>query len=288
MPSLQEFQRAVKAVRPLPEVAHRVLRIVQGEDWAIGELVAIVRTEPTLVARILRLCNSARSGLDVEISSIADAISMLGSRNLVQLVLITCSSGMFCGAKNSLYADPATLWHHSVACALACQLIAARTGQVSPANAFTAGILHDVGKIVIAQATDVAQVLDAIAASGQDHDSHVGFERRMFGIDHARAAGLVADSWQLPATLANAMRSHHDEKAMAGDDAMPAVLHTADQLVLQAGIGNAFPRLNVDIHAAALERLELDSNDLAALTRGLGVELAAAAELLNIHPAGSR
>ena len=101
MPTNLPILRVVRSMRPLPAVAQQVLTLVQDPDYAIDELVDLVRTEPTLVARILRLCNSARSGLDQEITAIGDAVTYVGSRNLVQLTLVSCSASTFAATGNA-------------------------------------------------------------------------------------------------------------------------------------------------------------------------------------------
>jgi HD-like signal output (HDOD) protein len=285
----QEILRAVKTVRPLPDVAHRVLGIVQNPDYEIDDLVSVVRTDPTLVARVLRLCNSARTGLDRPITSIGDAITYLGSRNLVQLVLVTCSAGMFAGSRGSMYSDPLTLWQHSVGCAIACQAIAARTGEAAGTTAFTLGILHDVGKVALSRVVDEARLVKAVADSDADPTLvHTALEARAFGIDHALVSGLVADHWQLPPALAEALRGHHDEAVLTGGNALPAILHVADLLTLRAGIGNPFPRAPVVFATTALTRLGLDAEDLDELSAAMARELAKAAELLNLDVAAGR
>lgn len=283
MEATQDILRAVKTVRPLPDVAHRVLDIVQTTDFAIDQLVAVVRTDPTLVARVLRLCNSARTGLETPITSIGDAITYLGSRNLVQLVLVTCSAGMFAGTPGSLYADPTALWRHSIGCAFASQAIAMRTGEAAATTAFTIGILHDVGRIALGRVADEERLVQTVLASADlANADHVALERRAFGFDHATVAGFVADHWRLPRTLAEALRDHHDHEGVASENPLPAVLHVADHLVLQAGIGNAFPRVPLSVSPAAMSRLGLRARDLEALAATLTNELTRASELLNL------
>lgn len=279
-----EILRAIKLVRPLPNVAHRVLAIAQRTDWSLDEMVAVVRTEPTLVARILRLCNSARFGLETEVTSIADAISYLGSRNIVELVLMTCSAGMFEGVRGSTYADPKQLWHHAVACAVACQVVATRFGEVSPTTAFTVGILHDIGRIALSHAEAGSRLLMSLATGTTNPtDDLSALERRAFGLDHAAAAGLVADQWRLPAPMVLALRAHHDPATLSGKDPLPSVLHVAEGLVMQAGVGNPFPQLTMATAETACERLGFVPADLERLAATLATELARAAELLNLQ-----
>lgn len=284
-----EVLRAVKAVKPLPDVVHRVLRVVRNPDYAIDELVAIVRTDPTLVARVLRLCNSARHGLQHEITAIGDAIAYVGTRNLVQIVLVTCAAGMFTGTRASRYGDATTIWHHSVACALGCQSLAAEGGDVATATAFTCGILHGVGRLVLSQITDdtrFSQAHDALW--DQQHLDQFEVERRVLGLDHAAAAALFADLWQLPPTLAVPLGGHHDERVVAADDPMASILHVADLLALEVGIGNAFPRFPVRYLPAALQRLRLDDQALERHRGQLQKRVQEAAELLNLDVAAGR
>lgn len=279
-----EILRAIKSVRPLPNVAHRVLATAQRADWSLDEMVAVVRTEPTLVARILRLCNSARFGLETEITSIADAISYLGSRSIVELVLMTCSAGMFEGVRGSAYADPRLLWHHSVACAVACQVVATRSGEVAPTTSFTVGILHDIGRIALSHAAAGSRLLmNLVTGAANPTDDLNALERRAFGLDHAAAAGLVAEQWRLPASMVLALRAHHDLTTLSGKDPLPSVLHVAEGLVMQAGIGNPFPQLAMETAETACARLGFVPADLEQLAATLATELARATELLNLQ-----
>lgn len=281
-----ELERAIRGVRPLPDVAQRVLLLVRDPEYRIEGLVAVVRTDPTLVARILRLCNSARSGLNKEITSIADAIAYLGTRNLVQLVLATCSASMFENARRSAYADPTRLWHHSVACAVICQMLASHT-RTDPATTFTLGILHNVGKVALSMVADEASVARGRERSNQPGCDLVAVERAMFGTDHAEVAGMVAAGWRLPDSLRAPLADHHREGAWSGADPLPALLHVADGLALQCGVG---PELGGSAHIApmALARLGLCEEQLPELTATAIAALARVAELLNFDLSSSR
>lgn len=275
MPNNLPILRVVRSMRPLPAVAQQVLTLVQDPDYAIDELVDLVRTDPTLVARILRLCNSARCGLDQEISAIGDAVTYVGTRNLVQLTLVSCSASTFAATGTGRYTDADALWRHSLATALACQELAQQTGLVPPATAFTAGILHDVGRVALSQLPQAALEPPA------EELPHEQVERAVFGLDHAAVAGLVGDTWQLPGALVAALRSHHDPEAFAGDP-LPALLHVADQLALQQGFALPFGRATAPIAPAALGRLGLSATGLEALAARAAAEMERTAELLNL------
>lgn len=279
--------RIVKAMRPWPEVAQRVLTLVQDPNYAIDDLVALIRTDTTLVARVLRLCNSARSGLDHEITAIGDAVTYVGTRNLVQLTLVSCSAATFASAPTSAYTDPKALWHHSLACALLSQELAQQLGVVSPPTAFTAGILHDIGRVVLGQlATNPGLPSDDPHTAPPR--AHELLEREVFGMDHAEVAGLVGDAWRLPTTLVEALRTHHVEAAMLAADELPAILHVADQLALQQGLAVPFRRATATISPVALARLELTPDQLAPIAARATAEMQRTVDLLNLEANGCR
>lgn len=278
--------RIVKTMRPLPAVAQRVLALVQDPDYAIDDLVSLIRTDPSLVARVLRLCNSARTGLEHEITAIGDAVTFVGTRNLVQLTLVSCSAATFAATARSAYVEPTSLWHHSLACGLLCQELAAHVEGISPGTAFTAGILHDVGRVALSQLPAASAPQPAVAGSSPlPHDR---LEREVFGQDHAEVAGMVGDQWQLPANLVAALRGHHGDDAMLGEDPLAAMLHVADQVAIQNGFAVPFGHATASVSPVALARLGLTDDRLAALSARAIEETARTAELLNLEAAASR
>lgn len=277
MTQLTEIVRTLRTMPPLPHVAQRVLETVRDSEYSIDELVRLVRTDPSLTARILKLSNSALYGLSTEVATVSDAVAYLGTRNLVKLVLVSCAANHFSMAGSSQYTDPKTLWRHTFACAVACQWLANRSGYPQADTAFTAGILHNIGKIALSQMAD-----DSLIAGANVQGTHADIERKLFGIDHATAAGVVVDAWGLPRELRRAVRCHHDEELLGGESPLPAILSIADTLVLDAGIGNPFPKLALPISQVALERLHLTAADVEGATAHVAVELERSAELLNL------
>lgn len=277
MTQLTEIVRTLRTMPPLPHVAQRVLETVRDPEYSIDELVGLVRTDPSLTARILKLSNSALYGLSTEVASVANAVAYLGTRNLVKLVMVSCAANHFSMAGSSKYTEPKTLWRHTFACAVACQWLANRSGYPQADTAFTAGILHNIGKIALSQMAD-----DALFAGVKAEGDHADVERTLFGIDHATAAGVVVDAWGLPRELRRAVRSHHDEEQLGGESPLPAILNLADTLVLAAGIGNPFPKLPLSISTMALDRLHLTLADTEAATAHVAAELARSEELLNL------
>jgi HD-like signal output (HDOD) protein len=275
MPQFADIVTRLRNMPPLPQVAQRVLAIVRDPEYSVDALVAVVRTDPALTARLLRLCNSALFRRTGEIRSIGDAVAYLGTRHLVKLVLVSCASTVFRSTASSAYTDANALWRHTFAVATAAQWLAWRGGLEQPDAAFTAGILHNVGKVVLSQMTP---------ASGDLPDGCADLctaERHWFGIDHAAAAGVVGDAWQLPRELRFALRHHHDPASWTDPSPLPALLATADDLVLGLGIANPLPFATPPPTAAA-QHLHLEPSDLEAASSALQEDLQRHAELLNL------
>ncbi len=288
MANLAQIMRTLRTMPPLPEVASRVLAIVGDPEFSLDALVAVVRTDPALTARILKLCNSSLFGLREEVRSVGDAVAYIGSRNLVKLVLATCTGSYFADDATSSYADPTQLWRQAVARGTACQALAERSGYGQPATAFTVGILHDIGRLALAQVADDEALQRCAAQLGDPLQHALEVERRTLGMDHATAAGIVAETWGLPLELRRAVRNHHDELLLASDDVLTALLHTAEEIVLGLGIGEEAAERPHAPSPAALRRLALAAGDLEDVRALVTREAEPMAKALNPRAAVSR
>jgi len=287
MSTLVQVMRQLRSMPPLPDVAARVLSIVREPDYSLDELVAVVRTDPSLTGRILKLCNSSLFGLQKEVQSVSEAVAYIGARNLVKLVLVTCTGSYFRNLPDNDYANPQQLWQHTLACATACQALADRCGYGQPAAAFTAGILHDIGRIALLQVVEPHLLQQAAEELMNPVADACDVERRLFGIDHAAASAAVCEAWGLPNELRRAVRDHHDV-ASDGDDELTALLHAAGEIAMSLGIGDCQPAREHSPSPASLRRLCLFATDIDEIREAVAQELARTGKLLNPEPALSR
>lgn len=269
---------AIQRLRPLPDVAQRVLQLVQDPEQSVDDLLAIVRTDGTLVARVMRFANSAGCAVRSEIKSLGDAVSFLGSRHLVQLVLATCSAPTFAQASSSTWVDPDHVWRHSLATAFASERLAATIAPTCRATAFTAGVLHGLGALALAACTGPEHA-EAFAATDADLPTQER-ERAAFGIDHALAAGLVAAGWRLPHELVATLRDHHNAPTGTSEANLSRLLRSgeaiADQLLTEPPLADSAAATTVGT------RLHIEESQIAAALADAKAGLAACAELLNL------
>lgn len=256
MTQLAQVQSQIDLIPPLPEVAMRVLEIVNDPEFRIDSLVAVVRTDPTLTGRLLKLCNSSMYALPREVTSVSDAVGFLGTRTLVKLVVAACAQRYYKDADSGYHDRPGTIWRHSVCCGIAAQTIAEISKAVDVGAAFTAGILHNIGKVVLARLLDcdAARLHTLVEQSNGDH---LLVERALAGIDHAAAGGLIADRWLLPTDLRRAVKHHHDPEKILEDNPLTAVVHIADLVAIQVGGATAIDAFAHPVAPEALTRLQI-------------------------------
>lgn len=267
---------------PLPEVAYRVLQIVNDAEFSTDELVGVVRTDPALTARILKLCNSSIYALPKEVTSVSDAIAYLGIRNLVKLVVVTCTASYYRNTDAGYFMRPGEIWRHSIACGIACQLIAEHTRFDDPAGAFTAGILHNVGKVALSQV--VVHETDAVRETIADCNlDFLEVERLVVGMDHARASELVTERWYLPVDIRRAIVNHHNPEQVTLDSSLTAIVNVADILTLTAGIGTGIDGLNYPLCPEALNKLGVTQLDLDKIRVRLIDQVKQSEELINLR-----
>ncbi|MCC6765382.1 MAG: HDOD domain-containing protein [Deltaproteobacteria bacterium] len=214
-----------KDVPTIPVLLLRILRVVDGERASAKDLVDLMQRDQALAGRVLRLANSGFFGCAREVSSLSRAVMLLGFSTVKNLALgIKIWETMASRGGPSITA----LWEHSALVGAAARAIAQRTRAADPEGVFTAGLLHDLGKVVLR--IHFTTVYDAVAAVGGDTPLVVR-ERDAFGVDHARAGAWLGASWQLPEMIVDACRDHHDELAPATPLGASVVVNLANRLV---------------------------------------------------------
>lgn len=264
---------------PLPEVAIQVLALADDPEYSTEDLASIIRTDPSLTARLLKLGNSSIFPASAPTTTIAAAVNRLGMRNVVHVAVAACSTTWFDrGTRQAGLVDSSSIWRHALACGSAAELLADHSGLGRPGAAFTAGVLHDIGKVVLASQLDC--VVDAVPA--RQGESLIDYERRVLGMDHATVAGFVLERWPVPVEFRRAIVNHHDPAKLRNDPPLTAIVHVGDLMVLRAGVGVPADGLELDYLPEALEMLGLDTTGADSLAPRFLTELAQIEAMLAI------
>ncbi|MFO1053627.1 MAG: HDOD domain-containing protein [Planctomycetota bacterium] len=279
MNSGTKLQGIIERMPPLPEVAIQVLALVQDPEYSTDDLVAIVRTDPSLTARLLKLCNSSLYSSSQPITTIREALGRLGVRNVIRVVVASCSTHYFesSGARPRIL-DPNAIWRHALACGVAAEVLSERLRTADPGTAFTAGVLHDIGKVALSQQSTAA-IENVAPLPGE---GLIAFERRVMGMDHATVAGFVLDRWPVPPEVRRAIVNHHDVDKVRNDPPLTAILHVADIMVLRAGVGCPADGLELEYMPEALRVLGIDTANADSYAPRFLTELAQIEEMLTV------
>jgi putative nucleotidyltransferase with HDIG domain len=260
-PSLTDLDADMDALPPLPTVVQRLIHLLGREEVSRDEVTDVLAEDQSLVARVLRVANSPFYGIQHKVAGIHEAIVVLGFRAVGNLALAASLRGCFTPPPHSGI-DPLAFWRHSIGVGAAARVLAGHAA-LSPEAAFTAGLLHDMGKLVLATLHTDAYVRVLQRAWAEDC-SHLAAERHVLGFDHAQVGGRLATRWHFPPAIAEAV-AHHHAPCAAPHGTYLDVVHLADILAHALDLGQDVHAQVPPVDAGAWQRLALDAPTLAAL-----------------------
>lgn len=227
---LEEVKQQILAAGDLPTlpmIALQVSRLASNPFSGMSEIVRIIRNDPPLTTKILRVANSAFYGMPRRIESLNMALVVLGMRELNNLVTCITVLRTFPPTSGGRSFDRRMFWEHSAGCGEIARVIATRLHLRLHGIEFTAGLLHDVGKIVFEQHLHES-FLAAVQLTESEGLSSVEAERRTIGVDHAEIGAWLAEKWSLPPAIVEAIRYHHQSGLAPEFSTLTAVIRLAD------------------------------------------------------------
>lgn len=268
-----EVRRKVASLPALPPLVAELLASFQHDDVDVATLARRIAADQGLLVRTLRIANSPFYGLAGQVVSIDDAILVLGFRTVRALVL---GAGIVGAFRHQACAGfrPEMFWRHSVAVAVAARALA-RVQRSNPESAFTAGLLHDIGRYVLALC--FPEPFQQVLLWQRTHDCpHLEAERSVLGMDHTQVGAVLAQVWNLPEALVQGIRLHHHP----AEDAAVDVVHFAEILAHALELGHEQASMVPPIDPLACERLALDAEQLRPLLAQIETEFEEACNAL--------
>jgi putative nucleotidyltransferase with HDIG domain len=261
MSIVPQVLRSLKNLPPFPAVAQRALLLLNTPEVNIQELVEVVKFDPAVTANILRISNSAYFASNQEIHSLHQALMLLGTQELLKIIVFSGASRLFQSATPGYFTERRGLWQHSVSCALMMDLLTRKLSLTDQATGFTAGLLHDIGKIVLTFFGE-EKFLEMTEWVEQQGVSFLEAEKIVFGITHAEIGGEMARMWNFPDRLRLVIAYHHLDKPEAYIDDLILLAYLADHLALMEGQdrGAEVPAFTGD--SGILSRFNLEPRDL--------------------------
>lgn len=243
----------------------KMKELMMAPNCSAKHIADLVSQDQALASKVLKLANSPYFGVIRTISSIQQGVAFLGFNTLHNLVLASSLFGMYEKELKGYKMAKGALWEHSIYSAFAAQSLAESVGNKAVREtAFTAGLIHDVGKLVMSlYISEVFQsIMDLVERDGLQF---LEAEKKLLGFDHAEIGSEVARKWRFPPALVNAIRYHHAPQLASSDADLVSIVHLSDAACLMMGKGSGVDGGYYPIDGLALQTLKMKEDDLQKL-----------------------
>lgn len=250
---VKRITESVIGLPTLPSVVSKMIELVDNPKTSAASLARQISTDQALTSKILKLANSAYYGFPREISTVNLAIVVLGFNTVKDMGLSVSILDAFKGRGESKYFDVTKFWEHSIACGVACRMLARLYQYRIAGEAFVAGLLHDVGKVVLNQYlhNEFCEIMKRVY---EKDILLLDAEKQVLETTHAQIGGWLVDKWNLPPAIADAIRFHHKPLKTKKHKEMTLLTCYADYLVRYARVGEsgnkAKPELDPEVRDA--------------------------------------
>lgn len=217
-PSVEYYRERVRSMTNLPTIpviATEILRITREDKLSISQMLPIIKKDPPLAAKILKIANSAYFGLQTEISSLRQAIVVIGLRELGYLVLSFSVLKAFIeeGSRYHLF-EWNKLWEHSSACGHVAELLGKQLQMEVSGSLYSLGLLHDIGKLVLFR-LDSEKYVQSVRLVKKEGIRSYQAEEKVFGVSHGEVGMWLAERWELPEAIVNTIGYHHHPEQLS-------------------------------------------------------------------------
>jgi len=264
IPEPNEISQSAKDLKPIPQIALKVMRIINEGLYEIQSLTEEIRKDQVISARTLQLCNSVMFASRRKIESLDHALVMLGQHLLLKFVISASLNNFFNQTGMGYSLCKGGIYHHAVGTAVIAEKLAGLTGKVEPSLAYTAGLLHDIGKVVLDQFINSGFPL-FYRQLNEKGKNFLEVEKQVLGTDHSEVGANLALNWSFPESLVETIRHHHNPEDAQQHNELVHIVYLADLLMSRFHTGLELERLNTDALAARLETIGLSISRFPAL-----------------------
>ncbi len=281
MSAIKEMLKEIKALKPMPQVATQIMKIVEDPNSSISDVADLVVYDPSLTANVLKLCNSAYFGLPRKVDSVKDAISMMGLDQVVDLVLLKGGADNLKKGQEGYGLHEGDLWRHAVSSALIAKELAVQKKSEHKNLVFTAALLKDIGKVILTRY--VSDSFEKINNLVKNEDYSFGeAEKKIIGINHAELGGIVAKMWDFSPKMISMITNHHLPDKSARDDPDISIIYLADTVCMMMGIGGGADGLAYRFHKDVLVQMGINPMDLQIIIANFGENMQKIEDMLGM------
>ena len=262
---LNRIMVEVEAFPGMPTTAAKLLPLLDNPESSTGEIESILKYDPGLTANILKLTNSAYFGIPTRVSSVKQAIVLLGWKRLLQVVMTICMSPLMNKTIPGYDLPKGELWRHSIAVSVASEILVKALKIPDADEVFTAALLHDVGKLILGGfVKEDLKHIETMVTKGIAFDVA---ESMVLGTNHAEIGGRILHKWSFPSDLVSAVQWHHDPESCEKDCNLSDIVHVANTMGVMTGVAKIENDVAYESVDPVAERLGLAPEHLAEMTQ---------------------
>lgn len=244
----------VDTLPTMPSVLKKLLKVIENPKVSLNEIGNFISSDPVLTTRVLKVVNSPIYGFPGRISSVSQALILLGL-NVVRGMLLGVS--VFEVMERAMVG----LWEHSMGCAVTARIIAQKKGVKEPEEISVAALLHDIGKVVLS--LKFTEEYKDILSNAEKNGLYISeAEKNYFSITHAEAGAWIAQKWNFPKSLVEVIEYHHKPHLSKNIPVQSAIVHLADILIQARGFGFSGNNSVPPVHPSAWQALDLSETDM--------------------------
>ena len=246
----------------LPDIYNQLINAIAQPNSSTYDIENLISKDTNLSARLLKLVNSALYGYPSKIDTLSRAVNVIGTRQLSTLAMgvniISIFNKIPCAIINM-----EMFWKHSVLCGICARILASYKNIQNTERLFTAGLLHDIGRLICYNYLSKESLYTVMEARNSNRPLYLA-ERDVFGIDHTEIGGSLLNKWQMPLSLEDMVRHHH-EPQKSKNQLESSILHLADIMANTMGMGTSGERLVPPLHQEAWLRFGMTPNILSLI-----------------------
>lgn len=261
-PDQNELQDAINNVHSIPQIVFKILRMVREINCSLQDIAEEVKQDQIISAKLLKLCNSAFFNKKIKADSIDRALVLLGEKQLLQVVMSAAFEDFFTGNKKGYSQCKGGLYNHALGTALISEKLAQVTQSVPTDIAYTAGLLHDIGKVVLDQHMGRAYPFFYRRTQIGNENLFLA-EKDTFGITHDEVGAMLAEQWSLPDSLIDSIKNHHNPDNAYSDNVLVSIVYLADLLMSRFLVGQELERLDTEHLKKSLHTLGLETENFS-------------------------
>jgi HD-like signal output (HDOD) protein len=254
----------IKEMPPLPQSITQILELTKSTKSSAKDLAKVFERDPTLAANILKIANSSYYGFTGKISTITHAIVCLGLDTVKSIALTSSTQEMLNNEIPAYDLEKGMLWQRSISCATCAKIIAQRIGYQDCEEAYVAGLLLDIGKIILSSFAE-DQFKQIIEKTKDNKTPFNTAEQEILGFDHPKIGGRVIKKWNLPSILIEAVQYHHQPDKAETNKTLTYIVHLADAITDMLGIGLGNDSLTYVFEENTLDILGLSKEDMESI-----------------------